>query len=196
MVASDSAAEHHEAGDDGRRRRRCAATVGCSRSSDGREDEPEQRRASRLDGGAVAERHQDESGISDHRLRRAGQHAHHAGRGPSRCRRGRAGPRAGRAASATGPTRRSGGRRDRPARSRSAMPCLAATKPAAQPNAAPMPHKAPIRMPEERAGRVQDHATSCAGDLRPPDTLGLPAKSNRQIKTLTSPGWKAHGEVA
>ena len=29
-------------------------------------------------------------------------------------------------------------------------PCLAATKPAAQPSAAAMPHSAPIRMPEER----------------------------------------------
>ena len=31
------------------------------------------------------------------------------------------------------------------------MPCLAATKPAAQPKAAPVPHNTPIRMPESRA---------------------------------------------
>jgi hypothetical protein len=34
------------------------------------------------------------------------------------------------------------------------------------------------------------------GDFDTADTLGLPAKSICQSKTLTSSGWKAHGEVA
>src|SRR6478735_299008 len=34
------------------------------------------------------------------------------------------------------------------------------------------------------------------GDFGTADTLGSPAKSNCQSTTFTSPGWKAHGEVA
>ena len=47
------------------------------------EDQPEQRRAGRLDRGAVAERHQDEAGIGEQRLRRPGQDAHHKSAAPA-----------------------------------------------------------------------------------------------------------------
>jgi hypothetical protein len=47
------------------------------------EDQPRQRGAGRLDGGAVAERHQHEAGIGDHRLRRPRQHAHHQAAAPA-----------------------------------------------------------------------------------------------------------------
>ena len=79
------------------------------------------------------------------------------------------------------------------------MPCLAATNPAAQPSAAAVPHSTPIRMPEDRAAAG---CVSCstakvpAGDLAPADKLGSRLKSNREIKSLTLPGWKAHGEAA
>ena len=50
-------------------------------------------------------------------------------------------------------------------------------------------------MLSRRRLRLYVHATVLpAGDLRLADTLGSPAKSNRENKTLTSPGWKAHGE--
>ena len=104
-----------------------------------REDQARQRRAGRLDGGAVAERHQHEAGIGDHGLRRAGEHVSTSPRPQPMP------PRS------PMPSRRHSGSSSRPAQKKRcnarsagekpmAMPCLAATKPAAQPSAAPMPH--------------------------------------------------------
>src|SRR6185437_2490397 len=76
------------------------------------------------------------------------------------------------------------------------MPCLAATKPAAQPSAAPVPHKTPNRIGCHAAAGCAFTSTAVfpAGDSRLADTLGSSPKSNRENKTVTSPGWKAHGE--
>src|SRR6185437_3560303 len=76
-------------------------------------------------------------------------------------------------------------------------PCLAATKPAAQPKDAPAPHKAPIRIECLAAAGCAFTSTAVvpAGDLRLADTLGSQPKSNRENRTVTSPGWKAHGEI-
>ncbi len=47
------------------------------------EDQSRKSRASRLDGGAMTERHQDEAGIGKQRLRRSGEDAHHKAAAPA-----------------------------------------------------------------------------------------------------------------
>src|SRR6185437_6747334 len=54
------------------------------------------------------------------------------------------------------------------------MPCLAATKPAAQQNAAPMPQSAPTSRTDKR-----DWAVAFTNDSQTADKLGLRPKSNR-----------------
>ena len=154
----------------------------------GGEDQPEQRRAGRLDGGAVAERHQDEAGIGDHRLRRAGQDRSSPARGPSRCRRGRRCPSRSASGISSKPDQKKRWKARSAGEKPTVMPCLAATKPAAQPSAAAVPHNDADQDAEAsrrlRSFRPRHVSTLCAGDLRPADTLGSPAKSNREIKSL------------
>src|SRR5215469_9091033 len=79
------------------------------------------------------------------------------------------------------------------------MPCLATTNPAAHAKAASVPHTMPMII----VGRwiFSDAAMASLdrgekGDFGMADTLGSPAKSIFQSTTLTSSGWKDHGEVA
>ena len=87
-------------------------------------DQARQRSASRLDCGAMAERHQNEAAVGEQGLRRPRQDGHHRSRGPSRCRQGRASPRAQSAAASAGRTRRSDETQDRRARIRSGCRAL------------------------------------------------------------------------
>ena len=68
-------AEHHQAADDGGAAYD-AGQRGALAQQQCRENDAEQGGAGRLDGGAVAERHQDEAGIGHDGLRRAGEHRH------------------------------------------------------------------------------------------------------------------------
>src|SRR5512143_4159184 len=80
-----------------------------------------------------------------------------------------------------------------------ATPCLAATNPAAHPSEAPIPHSAPMRTAGGFADGVLESTILLwlrAGDFCTADTLGSTTKSICQSKTLTSSGWKAHGEGA
>ena len=79
-------------------------------------EQAEQRRARRLDDAAMAERHQQKPGIADDGERRPAEQRQQRFRAASRCRRDRADCAAS-AAAARAPPRRSGARRDRPAKS-------------------------------------------------------------------------------
>src|SRR5215468_9440114 len=78
------------------------------------------------------------------------------------------------------------------------MPCFATTKPPAHASAASVPQTMPMIIVGlcVVSGMVIRSSGATRGDFRTADTLGSPAKSICQSKTLTSSGWKAHGEVA
>ena len=139
--------------------------------------------------GAVAERHQDEAGVGDVGLRRAGQHAHNEAAAPAD-------------AAEVAQARAQHQRHQQQARPEIAVEGEVGRRKAdgdavlgGDEAGRPAEGRAHAAQDADQdagrcaaASRSRSTCNPCAGDLSPPDTLGSRRKSNREIRTLAFTG--------
>ena len=136
--------DHHETADDGDRPQPARERNPLAEKHRGKQQAAE-RRAGRLDDAAMAERHEQESGIADERHDRPAQHHQHQSAAPSDAAEiADAGAKHDRQEHEA-PTTGSGASADPRGVNPTFSPCRVATKPSAQNSAAPAPHATPSR---------------------------------------------------